>query len=101
MQGDRRAGPSLKDYNFESIWGQRALKATYRSILEEKPKDGGEEGPSVTPPACLPTPDGHAPEVLIPTCILLSDTCTVLSYQHTPRLLRAVVAPAAEAPDLG
>ena len=58
LQGDRRAGVGarLKDYNFESVWGQRALKATYRGILEE-------ERPPVVPPACLPTPDGRAPEV--------------------------------------
>ena len=63
MQGDRRAGVGarLKDYNFESVWGQRALKATYRGILEE-------ERPPVVPPACLPTPDGRAPEVAIASC---------------------------------
>lgn len=56
-QGDRRAGPSLKDYNYESVWGQRALKATYRAIMEE-------EVPPVPPPACRPRADSTLPEVL-------------------------------------
>ena len=34
MQGDRKAGPSLSDFNYESTWGQKALKQTYRFILE-------------------------------------------------------------------
>ena len=36
-QGDRRAGtagPSLSEFNFESQWGQKALKAMYRAICE-------------------------------------------------------------------
>ncbi len=58
LQGDRRAGPSLKDYNYESVWGQRALKATYRAIMEE-------EVPPVPPPAGRPRADGTSPEVLL------------------------------------
>ncbi len=37
MQGDRRAGtagPSLSEFNFESTWGQKALKHMYRAICE-------------------------------------------------------------------
>ena len=37
MQGDRRAGtagPSLSEFNFESQWGQKALKHMYRAICE-------------------------------------------------------------------
>ena len=36
-QGDRRAGtagPSLSEFNFESQWGQKALKHMYRAICE-------------------------------------------------------------------
>lgn len=32
-QGDRRAGPSFSEFNYESTWGQRALKATYAAIM--------------------------------------------------------------------
>ena len=49
MQGDRRAGPSLAAFNYESKWGQVALKSTYRAIMEE-------ELLPVTPPCCRPTP---------------------------------------------
>ena len=37
VQGDRRAGtagPSLSEFNFESQWGQKALKHMYRAICE-------------------------------------------------------------------
>lgn len=37
LQGDRRAGtagPSLSEFNFESQWGQKALKHMYRAICE-------------------------------------------------------------------
>jgi hypothetical protein len=40
VQGDRRAGaagPSLSDFNFESHWGQKALKHMYRAICEVMP----------------------------------------------------------------
>ncbi|BDA46474.1 Protein strawberry notch homolog 1 [Coccomyxa sp. Obi] len=53
-QGDRRAGtagPSLSEFNFESQWGQKALKHMYRAICED-------EVPMVLPPACQPKPDG-------------------------------------------
>ena len=51
VQGDRRAGPSLTAFNYESRWGQLALKATYRAIMEE-------EGVPVMPPCCRPTLTG-------------------------------------------
>ena len=35
-QGDRKAGPSLSSYNYESVWGQQALKHMYRAVLEEE-----------------------------------------------------------------
>ena len=54
MQGDRKAGPSLSEFNYESVWGQSALKRTYRAILEE-------EAARVVPPACLPAADGLSP----------------------------------------
>lgn len=34
-QGDRRAGPSLSAFNYESVWGQRALREMYRAIMLE------------------------------------------------------------------
>lgn len=40
-QGDRRAGPSLGSYNYESIWGQKALREMYAFILGEKPMPPG------------------------------------------------------------
>ena len=36
VQGDRKAGPSLSSYNYESVWGQQALKHMYRAVLEEE-----------------------------------------------------------------
>ena len=56
-QGDRRAGPSLTAFNYESRWGQLALKTTYRAIMEE-------EGLPVIPPCCRPTPTGPPPMTL-------------------------------------
>ena len=53
MQGDRKAGPSLSEFNYESVWGQSALKRTYRAILEE-------EKSLVTPPACKPDAEGRS-----------------------------------------
>ncbi|KAK9819870.1 hypothetical protein WJX72_003467 [[Myrmecia] bisecta] len=47
-QGDRRAGGlSLSEFNYESTWGQKALKHTYRAIMQD-------EVPAVLPPACQP-----------------------------------------------
>ena len=51
-QGDRKAGPSLSEFNYESIWGQSALKRTYRAILEE-------EKALVNPPTCRPDTEGR------------------------------------------
>ncbi len=45
-QGDRKAGPSLSSYNYESVWGQQALKHMYRAVLEE-------EVPLVSIPSCF------------------------------------------------
>ena len=36
FQGDRKAGPSLSSFNYESVWGQHALKHMYRAVLEEE-----------------------------------------------------------------
>ena len=47
-QGDRRAGPSLAAFNFDSSWGQRALRETYRAIM------GEERSPLALPQACRP-----------------------------------------------
>lgn len=33
MQGDRKAGPSLSAFNYESVWGQRALKRLFKVIM--------------------------------------------------------------------
>jgi C-terminal domain on Strawberry notch homologue len=33
-QGDRRAGHPLSAFNYESHWGQQALKSLYRAIME-------------------------------------------------------------------
>jgi hypothetical protein len=53
-QGDRRAGPSLASFNYESTWGQRALKEMYAAILEERP-------PMVQPQPCRYSPTGEPP----------------------------------------
>lgn len=34
-QGDRRAGPSLNAYNYDSLYGKKALALMYRSIMEQ------------------------------------------------------------------
>ena len=36
FQGDRKAGPSLSSFNYESVWGQHALKHMYKAVLEEE-----------------------------------------------------------------
>ncbi|KAL3149047.1 hypothetical protein ABBQ32_001892 [Trebouxia sp. C0010 RCD-2024] len=53
-QGDRKAGPSLTAFNYESRWGQLALKATYKGIMQEEPLP-------VRPPCCCPSPTGEPP----------------------------------------
>ncbi|KAK9811987.1 hypothetical protein WJX73_006484 [Symbiochloris irregularis] len=52
-QGDRRAGPSFSEFNYESTWGQKALKATYAAIM-------GESSPAVAPPCCRSNANGPA-----------------------------------------
>ena len=32
-QGDRRAGPSLSAYNYDSVWGKKALAIAYKAIM--------------------------------------------------------------------
>ncbi|XP_062012152.1 protein FORGETTER 1 [Rosa rugosa] len=44
-QGDRRAGPSLSAYNYDSAYGKKALILMYRGILEQ-------EALPVVPPGC-------------------------------------------------
>uniref|UniRef100_A0A164XUU3 PHD-type domain-containing protein n=1 Tax=Daucus carota subsp. sativus TaxID=79200 RepID=A0A164XUU3_DAUCS len=44
-QGDRRAGPSLSAYNYDSAYGKRALVKLYKGLLEQ-------ESLPVVPPGC-------------------------------------------------
>ncbi|KAE9452281.1 hypothetical protein C3L33_15814, partial [Rhododendron williamsianum] len=44
-QGDRRAGPSLSAYNYDSAYGKRALMMMYSGIMEQDPLP-------VLPPGC-------------------------------------------------
>ncbi|XP_021767573.1 protein FORGETTER 1-like isoform X2 [Chenopodium quinoa] len=44
-QGDRRAGPSLSEYNYDSAYGKRALMVMYKGILEQ-------DSLPVVPPGC-------------------------------------------------
>ncbi|CAN0901876.1 Protein FORGETTER 1 [Linum grandiflorum] len=44
-QGDRRAGPSLSAYNYDSVYGRRALVAMYKGIMEQ-------DTLPVVPPGC-------------------------------------------------
>ncbi|KAE9590500.1 hypothetical protein Lal_00023309 [Lupinus albus] len=46
-QGDRRAGPSLSAYNYDTTYGKRALMIMYRGIMEQ-------DSLPVVPPGCLP-----------------------------------------------
>ncbi|XP_028799657.1 protein FORGETTER 1 isoform X2 [Neltuma alba] len=45
-QGDRRAGPSLSAYNYDSAYGKRALVIMYKGIMEQDPLP-------VVPPGCI------------------------------------------------
>ncbi|EFN59033.1 hypothetical protein CHLNCDRAFT_137726 [Chlorella variabilis] len=54
-QGDRRAGPSLSAFNYESVWGQRALREMYRAIMLES------RSLLALPQPCRPGPSGEAP----------------------------------------
>ncbi|KAK4398778.1 protein FORGETTER 1 [Sesamum angolense] len=50
-QGDRRAGPSLSAYNYDSAYGKRALMMLYRGLMEQEPLP-------IVPPGCsLEKPD--------------------------------------------
>ncbi|XP_045800406.1 protein FORGETTER 1-like isoform X2 [Trifolium pratense] len=44
-QGDRRAGPSLSAYNYDSAYGKRALMIMYKGIMEQ-------DSLPVVPPGC-------------------------------------------------
>ncbi|CAK9271564.1 unnamed protein product [Sphagnum jensenii] len=44
-QGDRRAGPSLSAYNYDSAYGKKALANMYKAIMEQLE-------PLVAPPGC-------------------------------------------------
>uniref|UniRef100_A0A5B6Z3P0 Uncharacterized protein n=1 Tax=Davidia involucrata TaxID=16924 RepID=A0A5B6Z3P0_DAVIN len=44
-QGDRRAGPTLSAYNYDSAYGKRALMVMYRGIMEQ-------DSLPVLPPGC-------------------------------------------------
>ncbi|KAA8523387.1 hypothetical protein F0562_009809 [Nyssa sinensis] len=44
-QGDRRAGPTLSAYNYDSTYGKRALMVMYRGIMEQ-------DSLPVLPPGC-------------------------------------------------
>lgn len=44
-QGDRRAGPSLSAYNYDSAYGKKALMVMYRGIMEQ-------DTMPVVPPGC-------------------------------------------------
>ncbi|XP_057486373.1 protein FORGETTER 1-like isoform X2 [Actinidia eriantha] len=44
-QGDRRAGPSLSAYNYDSTYGKKALMVMYRGIMEQ-------DSLPVLPPGC-------------------------------------------------
>ncbi|OMO68935.1 Protein strawberry notch-like protein [Corchorus capsularis] len=46
-QGDRRAGPSLSAYNYDSSYGKKALMVMYRGIMEQ-------DNLPVVPPGCSP-----------------------------------------------
>ncbi|KAI9116321.1 hypothetical protein K1719_012488 [Acacia pycnantha] len=45
-QGDRRAGPSLSAYNYDSAYGKRALMIMYKGIMEQ-------DSLPVVPPGCI------------------------------------------------
>ncbi|KAK4285614.1 hypothetical protein QN277_002290 [Acacia crassicarpa] len=45
-QGDRRAGPSLSAYNYDSAYGKRALMIMYKGIMEQ-------DSLPVLPPGCI------------------------------------------------
>ncbi|PON79909.1 Protein strawberry notch [Trema orientale] len=46
-QGDRRAGPSLSAYNYDSAYGKKALMMMYKGIM-------GQNSLPVVPPGCSP-----------------------------------------------
>lgn len=63
-QGDRRAGPSLAEFNYESTWGQRALRLTYNMLLGDVMVP-----PALVPSECRPGPHGAAPLRTLPAFI--------------------------------
>ncbi|KAH7839686.1 hypothetical protein Vadar_007346 [Vaccinium darrowii] len=50
-QGDRRAGPSLSAYNYDSAYGKKALMLMYKGIMEQ-------DSLPVVPPGCKPENPG-------------------------------------------
>uniref|UniRef100_A0A1D1YBL4 Protein strawberry notch 2 n=2 Tax=Anthurium amnicola TaxID=1678845 RepID=A0A1D1YBL4_9ARAE len=57
-QGDRRAGPSLSAYNYDSNYGKKALMMMYRGIMEQ-------DSLPVVPPGCSPEKPTSIQEFLI------------------------------------
>ncbi|KAG4399450.1 hypothetical protein AAZX31_08G230100 [Glycine max] len=52
-QGDRRAGPSLSAYNYDSAYGKKALTIMYKGIMEQ-------DSLPVVPPGC----SSHTPDTI-------------------------------------
>ena len=72
LQGDRRAGPSLTAFNYESRWGQLALKATYKGIMQEEPLP-------VRPPCCCSSSTGEPPQ--LPLQNFLGQVCMAKAFR--------------------
>ncbi|KAI8568822.1 hypothetical protein RHMOL_Rhmol02G0230100 [Rhododendron molle] len=57
-QGDRRAGPSLSAYNYDSAYGKRALMMMYSGIMEQDPLP-------VLPPGCCAENPGAIQDFIV------------------------------------
>lgn len=57
-QGDRRAGPSLSAYNYDSAYGKRALMVMYRGLMEQEPLP-------VVPPGCSSEKPDTIPDFIV------------------------------------
>ncbi|PHU04118.1 Protein strawberry notch -like protein 1 [Capsicum chinense] len=80
-QGDRRAGPSLSAYNYDSSYGKRALMMLYRGIMEQDPL------PLVPPGCSADIPDAIQDFILKGKAALVSvgiirDSVLVRLYYH-------------------
>ncbi|MED6123878.1 udp-glycosyltransferase, partial [Stylosanthes scabra] len=88
-QGDRRAGPSLSAYNYDSAYGKRALMIMYKGIMEQDSLPVVPQGCSSDRPETIQDFINHAKAALISVGIV-RDT-TIVNGKELGRLSGRII----------